>query len=1162
MCSDSLDSPGLNNEIMALHRPKYSPYLLWSITLVVLAVSFPTRAADNCEPVVGRVVAVQGEVELLRAGTSQWQIANLNDLLCEGDAVRSDANSRTALMLINDAVLRLDQLTTLRLVTVSPEEEKQSILEHIKGLFSLFSRQPRTMRINAAYVNGAIEGTEFVMRTDERRSTITVLEGIVLASNDLGSVRVPQGNAATAEAGEAPQLRTLLRPRDAVQWSLYYPPILAVLGGASDSVPKEVPANLRSAMQAAADGDLQAAFEKLEGIPQTGRRADFYLYRAAFDLSVGRVEEARRDIQRALSLDPKAGLAYSLRAIVEIVGNETEAALVSAMRGVKLGDTAAASIALSYAQQAKFQIETALDTLQNSVERHPDDPLLRARLGELRLMAGNSRAARRAALRATELAPNLARAQLVLGYAALAEFRHADALAAFQRAIELSSEDPLAHLGLGLAKISGGSLAAGRRDIEVAVGLDANNALLRAYLGKAYFEENRHPLDSLQYRIAKQLDPNDPTAYFYDGILKQTINRPIGAVEDLDRSIELNDNRAVYRSRLLLDKDRAARGTSLARAYKDLGFTQLGINESTKSLIVDPSNASAHRFLSDTYSDLPRREIARVSELLQAQLMQDINVNPVQPSIAETNLNIGALGGPAGVGFNEFTPLFQRNDTQLNLSAVTGNNDTYSGEAVVSGVHDRISYSIGTFSHNTDGWRANNDLEQNLHNVYLQGAVNPEVNLQVEFQHRDSEEGDLALQFDPEDIVLDKRRDVERDSVRLGLRYSPQPRSPKSTYLLSYIYSNTDDVRRESDQLDPFTSFSIDSDRKTKGQMVEGQYIHQRRNFGLVTGLAYSDPDTVIDEKVQLVDASIGPIFTEDARINQKIEHPRGYAYASFHTGEESVDWTIGASYDDFKDEPIGEASFNPKLGVRWQIRPGLALRAAAFQVVKPSFVNNRTVEPTQVAGFNQFFDDLPGTESRRYGAALDWRAGRRLWGGVQATWRDLDEPTRIGFETGEETVEFFEQKEQLHSSYVYWTPTDQLAVTAALVYDRYEGEGSAVDFGPRPEDIETLSAPLSLTYFGPNGLFAGIGGTYVDQEVRRAPNSQFADGEDSFFVVDAVIGYRLPKRRGVISLGVKNLFDDEFMFQDNSFREFSEEAVKSPFVPNRTVMAQLTLNF
>ena len=126
-----------------------------------------------------------------------------------------------------------------------------------------------------------------------------------------------------------------------------------------------------------------------------------------------------------------------------------------------------------------------------------------------------------------------------------------------------------------------GALERGRRELEVAAGLDSGNALLRAYLGKAYFEEKRDPLDADQFKMAKELDPLDPTAHLYDAIRKQSENMPVAALRDLQASIERNDNLAVSRSRQLLDQDQAARGTSLARIYDDLGFQQLGVNEAT-----------------------------------------------------------------------------------------------------------------------------------------------------------------------------------------------------------------------------------------------------------------------------------------------------------------------------------------------------------------------------------------------------------------------------------------------------------------------------------------------------------------------------------------------------------------------------------------------------
>ena len=282
----------------------------------------------------------------------------------------------------------------------------------------------------------------------------------------------------------------------------------------------------------------------------------------------------------------------------------------------------------------------------------------------------------------------------MLGFAELAEINTGRAKKAFRRAIDINSANPLPRFGLGLATIRAGDLEGGRKEIEIAVALDPENALLRSYLGKAYFDERttnpltyfqelvdnfpnqENTLAAQQFAISKQLDPNDPTPWLYDAIRLQSENRPVEALRDIEKSIELNDNRAVYRSRELLDQDRAARGTSLARIYNDLGFEQLGINEATKSLSLDPSNAGAHRFLSDVYATQPRREIARVSELLQAQLLQDININPVQPSLSETNLDIITGGGPARPGFNEFTPLFERNQAQLNVSGVVGSDWT------------------------------------------------------------------------------------------------------------------------------------------------------------------------------------------------------------------------------------------------------------------------------------------------------------------------------------------------------------------------------------------------------------------------------------------------------------------------------------------------------
>jgi len=1103
--------------------------------LLVFSFAGSLFAAEACDVVVGRLATVEGRVELQRSGASGWQAGALDSELCQGDTVRAGERSRATVALVNQAVLRIDQNTAMRLDNISGVTEERSTLSLFKGALQSFSRKPRGFEINTPYLNGSIEGTEFVFRVADDESVLTVFEGTVVASNSQGSASVSGGESVAAQAGQAPQPRTLVRPRDAAQWSLYYPPILAAGG------------------------------EEGAGVAPALRQA-------AADLSVGRVAEARASVDQALAADASAGLAYALRAVIGVVQNQQEQALADARQGVALSpESAAAKIALSYAQQANFQITEARDTLQQAVAQQPNDALAHARLAELQLMLGNREQAGASARQAVALAPDLGRTRITLGFAALAEFRNDEARAAFERAIELDSADPLPHLGLGLAKISAGDLEAGRGDIEVAVGLGSNDALLRSYLGKAYFEEKRAPLDSQQFDIAKQLDPNDPTAFLYDGIAKQTRNRPVEAVQDLGKSIDLNDNRAAYRGRLLLDKDRAARGTSLSRVYNDLGFSQLGVVESSNSLVLDPANASAHRFLSDSYRDVRRREISRVSELLQAQLMQDNNINPVQPSISSTNLNIVTAGGPANAGFSEFTPLFERNKTQFNASAFGGNNNTEGGELVVSSVFDRYSLSAGAFDFNTDGFRDNNELDHKIYDFYAQAAVTPAVNLQAEYRHQETTSGDLAMNFEADAFDPTFNRDFKQNTSRLGMRFTPGSRS---NLLFSVIHSE-----REQDTLgavdsffDPILNATIDTFKETStdetSDQYEAQYLFQGQDFNVIAGATYAE----VDQDYYILEAfRITPVFPPPFPLppldtvtsdEPTIEDKRGYVYGNFNLPSE-VTWTLGMSYHDYDEDLIDFDRFNPKFGVQWDVTDSLRLRGAWFKVVKPALASNQTLEPTQIAGFNQYFDDTNATRSKRFGGAIDWDVSRTLFLGAEATRRELETPE---FSSDRSAVNFLDWDEWTHRAYAYWTPADRWGLSAEVVYDRFEGD--AVTWtDPSAGNVvlhkaRTLSYPVRAQYFHPSGFFAGVGITYVDQEVDRTVASAGTTDDSDFTVGDVSIGYRLPRRMGIASLSVQNVTDEEFEYQDDSYREFQDEPSTGPYIPDRSLMARITLNF
>lgn len=558
---------------------------------------------------------MQGNVTWSLIDNATLQAAKLNDTLCVGDTVRVGTKSRAVLRLPNETTIPLDQNTIFRLKQPISEKEP-TLIELIQGAIHVITRTPKPFKVNTPYMNAAVEGTEFYVGVDSEEARVAVIEGKVNVSNELGALLLIDNEAAIAKKGQAPQKTLTIKPRDAVQWALYYPPLF-------DPRSRSGGQNLAPSHELYSQGKITDAIESLDAIPEAERNADYYTYRAGLLLLVGRADEAEPDIDTALKENQNNTDVISLKAIIAIVQNDKVKALELANQAVTIDDkSASARIALSYALQAGFKIEEALKAAREATDRDTNNALAWARVAELELSIPNHRKSKEAAERAVELNPNLARTQSILGFANLTRIDISAAKESFNKAIEFDQADPLPRLGIGLAKIREGDLAGGREEIEIANALDSENSLIRSYLGKAYSEENRYLLAGTQFDLAKERDPKDPTPWFYDAIRKQTENKSVESLEDLEKSIELNDNRAIYRSKLTVDEDRALRSASLARTYTNLGLIEPALVEATKSLVFDPANYSAHRFLADTYGLVRRQEIARASELLQSQLRQ------------------------------------------------------------------------------------------------------------------------------------------------------------------------------------------------------------------------------------------------------------------------------------------------------------------------------------------------------------------------------------------------------------------------------------------------------------------------------------------------------------------------------------------------------------
>jgi outer membrane receptor protein involved in Fe transport len=253
----------------------------------------------------------------------------------------------------------------------------------------------------------------------------------------------------------------------------------------------------------------------------------------------------------------------------------------------------------------------------------------------------------------------------------------------------------------------------------------------------------------------------------------------------------------------------------------------------------------------------------------------------------------------------------------------------------------------------------------------------------------------------------------------------------------------------------------------------------------------------------------------------------------------------VGLSFDDFTSELGNQSELNPKFGLIWKLSNWLTIRAAAFRVLKRQIGSDQGLEPTQLAGFNQFFDDSNGTISKGVGLAGDFAIQDGLSAGIQLSRRDLSAPFLLA-----DTVIYQGQREDSVSGYLYWLPSDRISVAFEPSYLDFE-HGASFD------QMRLTELPLSVRYIAPKGWRFGLTATAVEQDGEFDGPTGVESGSDNFWLLDAIVTYRLPRRTGTISLEGTNLLNEEFQFQE------VDVAVLYPrYVPEAQIRLRFSLSF
>jgi hypothetical protein len=323
---------------------------------------------------------------------------------------------------------------------------------------------------------------------------------------------------------------------------------------------------------------------------------------------------------------------------------------------------------------------------------------------------------------------------------------------------------------------------------------------------------------------------------------------------------------------------------------------------------------------------------------------------------------------------------------------------------------------------------------------------------------------------------------------------------------------------------------------------LELRYLQRWRGASFTAGFGYFNGDGVERQT-----------FGEDSFPEQPLDtrHLNGYVYTTFNPTR-NITVSGGLSGDSLTDSSIGERrQANPKVGISWMATPSTTIRAAGFRALNRTLVSGQTIEPTQVIGFNQFFDDGVGAGSWRYGVAADQMLWSGAYAGAEYTVRDL---TSVAFSPVAEDVIEGDVEERFARTYVYAALADTFALSVEYQYSRFSDPE-----GNNPlllQEATTHKLPIQLRFFEPHGLIARIRATYVRQKgVFRDIDFALFPGDDEFWTVDVSAGYRLPRRFGLASIDIRNVFDNAFRFQDANPND-------ATIVPGRQVLARLSFTF
>ena len=572
------------------------------LALALVALPLAALAQSAAE-----IVSLKGKGDYTHSPASGWTAARVQQKVDAGTWLRTQQDSKMALLLADQTNANIDANTTLQLKAPEAGAPRKSIVDFQKGKGRFETKTPtKSFSMTTPTGLAAIRGTEWVVEVDDDgKSAFTVVEGEIEISNDQGTLSIGSDEQGILERGRAPYKRRVQNARERVQWVSSFdidPAAYAELRQPGDL--GGVVASIRAGEVENARRTLAARVERDAGPVGYFLLADIALYR-------GNAAAAVEWLNKAAARFPAEPRTQGLLARAYLFADDMPAAREAAATArAKYADTLESQLYAGEVARLDGNARLAAAALRRATQIAPGDWRAWHALGQLHSERSDPRRARRALDRADKLAP---RSATVLGERGLLEANAYDlplARSTLAAALEAQPDDFASWTGLGVARLKSGDVGSALEALLKATLIEPRYARAHVYLAVAYWQQGRVDDALARLRTASTHDPRDPLPYQFAAMIQSDMLRPGDAIGSAREAMA----RLRYAKSLDAIANNLRGAANLGTPLAQMGLEAWALKNAQDSF--DPLWAGSHLFLADR---LAGKFVAN-SELMQGFL--------------------------------------------------------------------------------------------------------------------------------------------------------------------------------------------------------------------------------------------------------------------------------------------------------------------------------------------------------------------------------------------------------------------------------------------------------------------------------------------------------------------------------------------------------------